>query len=106
MLPEQDFMNKIEELRMYIGFPIVVTSAARCPEHNSRVSGTGRTGPHTTGRAIDLGVGGDRAYKVLLAALSMGFTGIGVNQKGPARFIHIDDLENTPSRPRPYVWSY
>lgn len=102
MLPEQDFMNKVEQLRMSVGFPLTVTSAARCPEYNSKVSTTGRTGPHTTGRAIDLGVSGSQAYYLVSAALNMGFTGIGINQKGNGRFIHLDDLTN----PRPAIWSY
>jgi hypothetical protein len=33
----------------------------------------------------------------------MGFTGIGVQQKGSRRFIHLDVLQNPP---RPNVWSY
>lgn len=105
-LPAQDFMDKVELLRMTVGFPLAVTSAARCPDHNAKVSGTGRTGPHTTGRAIDFGVLGSQAHAVLAAALRMGFTGIGVAQKGDGRFIHIDDLPNGPGRPRPCVWSY
>jgi len=106
MLPAQDFMDRVEKLRLSVGFPLPVTSAARCPEHNARVSSTGRTGPHTTGRAIDLGVLGSQAHAVLHAALSMGFTGIGVAQKGAGRFIHIDDLPNGPGCPRPFIWSY
>jgi zinc D-Ala-D-Ala carboxypeptidase len=102
MLPAQDFMDKVEKLRVAVGFPLRVTSAARCPDHNSRVSGTGRSGPHTTGRAIDLGVTHGQAYTVLAKALEMRFTGIGVNQKGGARFIHLDDL----TAGRPTVWSY
>lgn len=106
MLPEQSFMEKVEQLRVAVGFPLPVTSAARCPDYNSQVSSTGRTGPHTTGRAIDLGVSGSRAHSVLASALMAGFTGIGVSQKGAARFIHLDDLPNGPGCPRPYVWSY
>src|SRR5687768_2238177 len=102
MLPAQDFMDKVESLRLTIGFPVAVTSAARCPDHNAKVSGTGRTGPHTTGRAIDLGVSHGQAYTVLATALRMGFTGIGVAQKGSGRFIHLDDLQIG----RPAVWSY
>lgn len=104
MLPAQDFMDKIERLRVSCGFSMPVTSAARCPEHNARVSGTGRTGPHTTGRAIDLAVDRERAYMVLVAALNMGFTGIGIQQKGASRFIHLDDLPFAQGRPT--VWSY
>lgn len=106
MLPKQDFMDKVELLRLSVGFPLPVTSAARCPDHNSKVSGTGRTGPHVTGRAIDFGVDGGRAWSLLSVAMAMGFTGIGVQQKGGGRFIHIDDLPNGPGCPRPTVWSY
>lgn len=106
MLPEQDFMDKVEKLRLAVGFPLPVTSAARCPEHNAKVSGSGRDGPHTTGRAIDLGVFGGKAHAVLATALAMGFAGIGVAQKGGGRFIHLDDLGSNDKRFRPYVWSY
>lgn len=102
MLPELDFMQKVEALRVSVGFPMAVTSAARCPDHNAKVSGTGRAGPHTTGRAIDLAVSRKEAYMVLATALRMGFTGIGVAQKGASRFIHLDDL----TEGRPTVWSY
>jgi zinc D-Ala-D-Ala carboxypeptidase len=39
-------------------------------------------------------------------ALKHGITGVGVNQKGGARFIHLDDLEPTGHFPRPTIWSY
>jgi len=102
MSPE--FMYKIEAIREKLGFPFPVTSAYRCPEHNQKVSSSGPHGPHTTGRAIDISVRGDRAHALLGAAMEAGFSGIGVSQKGSARFIHLDDL--TDSHPRPTVWSY
>lgn len=106
LLPKLDFMQRIEDLRLKYGKPLRVTSAARCPEYNAKVSSTGMTGPHTTGRAIDFGVVGHDAHYLLELALEAGFTGIGVNQKGGARFLHIDDLPNAPGQPRPWVWSY
>jgi len=107
MMPAPDFMQKVQVLRDVVKFPLPVTSAARCPSHNARVSGTGTTGPHTTGRAIDLAVSHEHAYLVLAAATASGlFTGIGVQQKGISRFIHLDDLPNANGRPRPTVWSY
>ena len=103
MLPKQDFMDKIQKLRELVGFTLPVSSAARCPKHNSKVSQTGLQGPHTTGRAIDLQVTGENAYNVLKTALAMNsFTGIGIQQKGGGRFIHLDDLKNN----RPTIWSY
>ena len=108
MLPQEDFMQKVETLRLRYGKPLKVTSAARCPEHNTKVSSTGRTGPHTTGRAIDFGISGSEAHRLLVLATDSGYTGIGVNQKGPhdKRFLHGDDLPDAPGQPRPTVWSY
>ena len=66
------------------------------------MSSTGVDGPHTTGRAIDISVNRNEAITVLNAALFLGFTGIGVNQKGNSRFLHLDNLEAN----RPTIWSY
>jgi zinc D-Ala-D-Ala carboxypeptidase len=99
-------MDKVEKLRDRLGFALPVTSAYRCPEYNNRVSGTGRSGPHTTGRAIDLGVSHSRALELLRMALAMGFTGIGIKQHGQGRFIHLDDLPNAEGQPRSHIWSY
>lgn len=101
-----DFVTKLDELRERFGRPLIVTSGYRCREHNARVSSTGLNGPHTTGRAVDLAVDRGDAHRLLGLALDMGFTGIGVNQKGDVRFIHLDDLTDAPGRPRPTVWSY
>lgn len=106
LLPQRSFMERIEKLRIQYGKPMTVTSAARCPEYNAKVSSTGLTGPHTTGRAIDLGLSRGDAYAVLRLALIAGFTGIGVAQKGAGRFLHLDDLEQDEGQPRPTVWSY
>lgn len=99
------FMRKVERFREAAGFPFVVTSAYRCPDHNEAVSSTGRHGPHTAGRAIDVAADGDRAYYLITRAAEFGFTGIGVQQKGGARFVHLDDLMGG-NWPRPAVWSY
>lgn len=106
MLPEHDFMDKLETIRVAYGKPMKVNSAARCPAYNEKVSSTGRTGPHTTGRAIDIGVSGSDAHRLLRVAMRHGnFTGIGVQQKGPhvSRFLHFDDLTGEN---RPWIWSY
>jgi uncharacterized protein YcbK (DUF882 family) len=68
-----------------------------------RVSTTGPNGPHTTGRATDFGISHVRALELLRHAVGMAFTGIGINQKGSGRFIHLDDLDTVP---RPHIWTY
>lgn len=100
------FVTELDDLRHHLGFALPISSGYRCPEHNAKVSSTGRTGPHTTGRAADIAVSRERAYEVLQTAMAMKFTGIGVNQKGTARFIHLDNLPNAPGQPRPTIWSY
>jgi zinc D-Ala-D-Ala carboxypeptidase len=105
-LPEQSFMELVQILRDVVGFPFKVTSGARCSTYNQKVSTTGPEGPHTTGRAIDIAVYGERALKLIRAALMSGITGIGVMQHGPIekRFIHLDDLPAAHKRPN--VWTY
>jgi len=110
MRMKDDFMKKIVDLREVVGFPFIVTSAYRCPLHNYAVSGSGMSGPHTTGRAIDIKCRSEQALVLLCNTLMRDFTGIGVSQKGrhSNRFIHIDDLETRVeiNRYRPNIWSY
>lgn len=104
---DADFMRDLDRLRAVVGFPLAISSGYRCPAYNTRISSTGSDGPHTTGKAVDVPIVGARALELLTTAEALGFTGIGVNQRGPhnKRFIHIDKL--TPQEgPRPWVWSY
>lgn len=102
-----DFMDKLIALRQDLGFALPVNSSFRDPEHNKRVGGADDS-PHLLGRAVDIAVSGERAFKVVQAAPRFGFVGIGVKQHGPheKRFIHLDDCENVNGLPRPWVWTY
>lgn len=105
-LIDHQFVTELDDLRQAVGFALPVSSGYRCPVYNAQVSKTGTTGPHTTGRAVDLVVSHAQALKVVRVASIMGFTGIGVQQKGTGRFIHLDNLPNAPGQPRPTIWSY
>jgi len=99
---DRNFLNSLDALRHKCGFPFIITSGYRSPEYNDRVSGTGLTGPHTTGRAADILVSGENTYTLLDHAFEMDcFNGIGINQKGDARFIHLDSIEGSKR-----IWSY
>jgi uncharacterized protein YcbK (DUF882 family) len=98
---DSDFTLWLDSVRHEFGRPMIVTSGYRCPEHNQKVSSTGPNGPHTTGKAVDIGVSGKDAYDLVLLAMQMGVKGIGINQKGASRFIHLD-----MSRPTNMIWSY
>ena len=96
------FMDKLQDIRDETGI-LIISSGYRSPEHNSRVSKTGITGPHTTGRAVDISIRGIEAFQLVEMAFARGMTGIGIKQKGKARFVHLDDLTDGP---RPRLWSY
>lgn len=100
-----EFMDFLVAVRDDFGKPMRITSAYRCPQHNSKVSRTGSQGPHTTGMAVDVAISGLDAHTLLALAFQHGATGIGVAQSGPhdKRFIHIDTIHDNS---RPSVWSY
>jgi zinc D-Ala-D-Ala carboxypeptidase len=97
-----DFMERLQALRNAYGKPMRITSGYRCPEHPIEAK-KAKPGSHASGCACDVGVEGQDAYQLLKLAFQLGFTGIGVQQKGSGRFIHLDTLEQPP---RPNAWSY
>jgi len=108
LLVVPDFMDRLQSLRDGLGFALPVSSGFRTPGHNDSVSKTGRGGPHTTGCAVDIRIYGKRAFDVIGAAALYGFPGLGMKQHGPyeERFVHLDDLDETPKRPRPWPLTY
>lgn len=100
-LPAPWAMDGLQQLRRKFNKPMPITSAARCPEYNQKVSKkTGLSGPHTTGTAFDIAVSREDAWRLIQLATRDSWNGLGVNQKGKSRFIHID------KRKDPAVWSY
>jgi uncharacterized protein YcbK (DUF882 family) len=108
LLLDTEFLDLVEDLRTLCGWPLIITSGYRTPMYNASVSTTGLTGPHTTGRALDIRIYGHRAFLLIIHAMTLGFTGIGVSQKGAhaSRFVHLDMVPDGPGAPRPWVWSY
>ena len=100
-------MDKLQRLRNDIG-PISLTSAYRCPDHPVEQAKTKGPGSHSLGKAFDVPCRGELAYAILQAALSIGFTGIGIAQSGDNRFIHLDCIDHLDQyhAPRPTIWSY
>jgi zinc D-Ala-D-Ala carboxypeptidase len=95
---DEFFVKTLDQVRDELGFPLVITSGYRCPDWNEQVSSSGRSGPHTTGKAADVGVSYARARKFITLAVTE-FMGVGVKQHGVGRFIHVDMLE-------PRLWTY
>jgi len=99
---KESLLEKLQVLRTKYGKPMKITSGYRCPKHPIEAKKTA-PGAHASGLACDVGVTGGEAHEILKLAFELGFTGIGVQQKGTGRFIHLD-LMTSPNRPT--VWSY
>jgi uncharacterized protein YcbK (DUF882 family) len=98
------FMAKMQKLRDVYGNPMTITSGYRSPKHSIEASKpTGKLSTHARGCAADIACNGQQAYEIMKLAFQLGFTGIGVSQKGSARFVHLDTFNGAP---RPNVWSY
>jgi zinc D-Ala-D-Ala carboxypeptidase len=99
------FMEMVEALRVEVNFPMIVTSAYRCPEHDASIGGKGN---HPKGRAIDILIHGAKAFVLVKKALEIGFTGIGLRQSGPrdVRFVHLDNFKQSEHAHRPRIWTY
>ena len=102
-LMDDAFMQRLEALRTTWSQSMPVSSAYRCANHPVEKS-KARPGTHNSGRAVDILIAGKEAYQLIQLAMAMGFTGVGISQKGDyaSRFIHLDITNNN----RPAVWSY
>jgi len=103
---DNQFMQMLVLIRQKTRIILPVASAYRCPAYNNKISPSGFHGAHTTGKAIDLNIRGGDALSVLKEALLLNITGVGVQQKGETRFIHLDSCTPKDGLPRPMIWSY
>jgi len=95
-LPKPEASAKLQELRDRCGFPLKITSAARCESHNAKVGGAAKS-KHVEGIAFD--IARPNSYQMgflLAAAVELGFKGIGWHKS----FVHLD------LRPDFMAWDY
>ena len=98
----ESFMIKLDDMRAALGVPFVINSGYRCPSYNLEVSSTGRNGPHTTGRAVDISARGRNKYLIAGRAMAEGMTRFGMGRT----FIHIDDLGAPEGFDERVIWTY
>ena len=100
---DEELMDLIQDARETLG-PLRITSGYRCPEHNSNVSKkTGLNGPHTTGKALDIGTNSSQQRKELIDYFATKVSGLGIAKS----FIHIDLLTDDDGfDARPNCWTY
>lgn len=98
------FMDLLQRLRTAYGKPMRLSSAYRCPAHPVEAK-KAAPGEHCTGKAVDVAIQGADALELLNLALAVGFTRIGINQKGSGRFLHLGTSAGGRF-PSPAIWSY
>lgn len=100
-----EFMERLQRLRSAYGKSMTISSGYRSPKHPIEAK-KARPGTHASGYACDVAVQGADAVRLLGLALQLGFTGIGIQQKGGGRFLHLDIHPSTSHISRPAIWSY
>lgn len=85
---DRRLIEKLQQLRDYLGVPIMVHSGYRSPEHNAAVGGA-KNSQHMYGTAADISAPGVSLAALLAAAeLFFGDGGIGTYEDGG--FLHLD----------------
>lgn len=104
---EFDKMNPVilamlDDLREKYGYPIKLTSTYRSPEHPIEAA-KDKPGEHAYGAAVDIeSVGGGKTFRLVKAAIEVGFTRIGISRK--KGFIHLGI--GYPGAPEKTIWTY
>ena len=85
------FIGKLELVREKCGFPFIITSGYRTAEHNAAVGGKSNSA-HLRGLAADVSVSdGPQRFKLVKAALEVGFRRLEIGKLGPGReWVHCD----------------
>ena len=92
----------LDNLREVYGYPIKLTSTYRPPEHPIEAK-KAKPGEHAYGAAVDIAcVGGEATFKLVKAAIDVGFTRIGISRKN--NFVHVGiGYEGAPPIT---IWTY
>ena len=92
----------LDDLREEYGYPIKLTSTYRSPDHPIEAKKS-KPGEHAHGAAVDIAcVGGEATFKLVKAAIEVGFTRIGVSRKN--NFVHVGI--GYPGAPETTIWTY
>lgn len=94
-------VQKLDSMRVIVGFPIIINSGVRTTEHNKLVGGK-KYSAHTAPCycAVDIKVkNGTQRDKLIRAAMQVGITRIGIAET----FLHID-IDS--SKPQHVIWTY
>ena len=95
-------LEMLDQLREAYGYPIKLTSTYRSPNHPIEAKKE-KPGEHSHGAAVDIAcVGGEATFKLVKAAIEVGFKRIGISRKN--NFVHVGI--GYPGAPETTIWTY
>jgi|TARA_B100001094_G_scaffold95004_1_gene90924 uncharacterized protein YcbK (DUF882 family) len=99
---DEKLLSMLDNLREAYGYPIKLTSTYRSPDHPIEAKKS-KPGEHAYGAAVDIAcVGGEATFKLVKAAIEVGFTRIGISRKN--NFVHVG--VGYPGAPETTIWTY
>ena len=99
---DEKLLSMLDEMREIYGYPIKITSSYRSPEHPIEAAKK-QPGEHSYGAAVDIvSDSGGKTFRLVKAAIEVGFTRIGVSRK--KGFIHFGI--GYPNAPEKTIWTY
>tara|TARA_B100001109_G_scaffold251592_1_gene246312 strand:- start:2217 stop:2561 length:345 start_codon:yes stop_codon:yes gene_type:complete len=99
---DEKLLSMLDDLREAYGYPIKLTSTYRSPDHPIEAKKKA-PGEHAYGAAVDIAcIGGEATFKLVKAAIEVGFTRIGVSRKN--NFVHVGI--GYPDAPPITLWTY
>ena len=99
---DEKLLSMLDEMREIYGHAIKITSSYRSPEHPIEAAKE-QPGEHSYGAAVDIvSDGGGKTFRLVKAAIEVGFTRIGISRK--KGFIHLGI--GYPGAPEKTIWTY
>lgn len=93
VLIDINLVEKLQELRNYLGKPITILSGYRTDSYNKQCGGADNS-YHLKGQAVDIYCSGVKPIVIALFAEFNGLGGIGIYLNRSQEFVHIDTREN------------
>ena len=99
---DEKLLEMLDNLREAYGGPLKLTSTYRSPDHPIEAKKKS-PGEHAYGAAVDIvSDGGGKTFRLVKAAIEVGFTRIGISRK--KGFIHLGI--GYPGAPEKTIWTY
>ena len=99
VLVDEDFVKRLEKVRVKCDFPFEIRSGYRCPKKNASAGGKSKSA-HLLGKGADIFCNHSfQRWGIVRWAIKYGFTRIGIGKN----FVHLDIDDSLPT---PRIWTY